>query len=199
MVRFAIEHVLAEPQLSQAWRLYADAFAQLRTAAMQRHVMSRPEFDAVMADRRVEKHLAIDNGASGNSAGGNSATDNGAGETITGLATFTNVLEAMPLVSPEFFAHRWPDQYARHQVWYLGFFAIHEEYRSTGIFETVIAQMWAHVQAGGGVAALDVCGVNAQLGLPQAITRTLRELSPEVLAGQVDTQTYWAFELRPRS
>lgn len=182
-----IEHVLAEPQLSQAWRLYADAFAQLRTAAMQRHVMSRAEFDVVMADKRVEKHLAIDDSGTAGE------------ERVTGLATFTNVLEAMPLISPEFFAHRWPDQYARHQVWYLGFFAIHEEYRSTGIFETVIAQMWAHVQAGGGVAALDVPGVNAQLGLPQAITRTLRALSPGVLAGQVDTQTYWAFELHPQS
>jgi len=158
MVRFAIEHVLAEPQLSQAWRLYADAFAQLRTAAMQRHVMSRPEFDAVMADRRVEKHLAVDDG-----------DDDGDGgdETITGLATFTNVLEAMPLVSPEFFAHRWPDQYARHQVWYLGFFAIHEEYRSTGIFETVIAQMWAHVQAGGGWPRWTSAGSTPSSGCPR--------------------------------
>ena len=41
-----------------AWKLYRQSFDELRTLAVQRHVMYGDEFDAVMADSRVEKFLA---------------------------------------------------------------------------------------------------------------------------------------------
>ena len=41
----------------QAWTLYSESFDELRYLAVQRHVMYRDEFDAVMADPRVEKFL----------------------------------------------------------------------------------------------------------------------------------------------
>ncbi|NUT37774.1 MAG: hypothetical protein HOV79_32415 [Hamadaea sp.] len=176
-MRLEMAHVLDPPRSTQAWRMYEAAFAPLRTRAMQRHAMNREEFDQVMADKRVEKHLALD------------PRD----DAIVALATFTNVLDAMPLISPEYFATRWPDLYERHRVWYLGFFAIEAEHRHSGIFEAVIGQMWAPIQAGGGVAALDIPMINVERGLADAITRTLRDLTPDMVAEQVDAQTYWAF------
>ncbi len=176
-MRLETAKVLEEPRLSQAWGMYSSAFAELRAVAVQRQVMNMAEFGQVMTDERVTKHLAVN----GDDAG------------IVALSTFTNELGAMPLISPEFFARRWPRLYAQRRIWYLGFFAIHPAYRSSGIFERVIAQMWTEVQAGGGVAALDVCGLNTELGLPGAIERTLRRLSPDMVAQSLDTQTYWAF------
>jgi hypothetical protein len=171
--------VLDTQRISQAWEMYTAAFAELRAAAAQRHVMNRREFDEVMTDKRVAKYLAIDP----------------VGERLIGLATFTNELDAMPLISPEFFAHRWPELYLARKVWYLGFFAVDRLHRGSGAFEAVIAAMWARVQEGGGVAALDVCGHNKQIGLPAAIQRTLEALTPQVVTEQVDVQTYWTFEL----
>ncbi len=179
-MRLEKSKILSEPRLSQAWGMYSAAFAHLRAAAVQRQVMSLAEFGQVMSDERVAKHLAV-------------AEDGD--DRIIALATFTNELGAMPLISPEFFARRWPHLYARQHIWYLGFFVIDPEHRSSGIFEAVIAQMWAEVQAAGGVAALDVCGRNAALGLPRAIERTLRRLSPGMVAESLDTQTYWAFSV----
>jgi hypothetical protein len=180
-MRAEVAQVLAEPRLTQAWEMYSAAFADLRAAAAQRHVMNEVEFRQVMRDTRVGKHLA--------------ASDDG--DRIAALATFTNDLEAMPLISPEFFARRWPKLYAQRRVWYLGFFAIEPSSRGSGVFEQVITRMWAEVQEYGGVAALDVCGQNAELGLPFAIRRVLESLTPQVIAEQVDVQAYWAFSLKP--
>jgi hypothetical protein len=178
-MRVEVKAVLTVERIGQAWELYTSAFAELRATAAQRHVMNRGEFDEVMTDERVKKYLAID-----------PVTDE-----LAGLATFTNTLSAMPLISPEFFERRWPDLFAKDLIWYLGFFAIEPHYRGTGTFEEVIAQMWAEVRSQGGVAALDVCGYNTGLGLPLAIRRTLEALTPDVITEQVDVQAFWSFHL----
>jgi ribosomal protein S18 acetylase RimI-like enzyme len=178
-MRVEMARILTASQADQAWDLYCLAFAELRVAAAQRHVMNRAEFDGVMADERVGKYLAVE-----------PATGQ-----LAGLATFTNVLEAMPLISPDFFAHRWPELVAQHRVWYLGFFAVAPSFRGRGAFEEVIERMWSEVRVHGGVAALDVCGYNTGLGLPLAIRRTLESLTPQVVSEQVDVQAFWAFQL----
>ncbi len=167
--------------LARAWSMYETAFAHLRITAVSRHVMNHAEFGQVMADERVHKYVVTDE----------------SGEVLA-LSTFTNALEAMPLISPDFFAHRWPELYARQRVWYLGFFAIDGAHRGEGLFKTVIAAMWAEL-AEGGVAALDMCASHQSLGLAKAIERTLRELTPAVTAECVDTQTYWVYGLDHRS
>jgi hypothetical protein len=176
-MRVCMAQVLAEPHLTRAWGMYTKAFAGMRAAAAQRHVMTEAEFWQVMRDDRVGKHLAISDD----------------GSEVAALATFTNELEAMPLISPEFFAHRWPKLYAQRRIWYLGFFAIDAKHRSAGLFEDVIAQMWEPVMREGGIATLDMCAQNVELGLGKAIERTLHGLTPEMTAECVDTQSYWAY------
>lgn len=172
-----VTKVIAAERLDQAWELYGLAFDELRAMAVQRHVMNRAEFDDVMTDDRVAKCVAYD------------------GDRIVGLATYTNDLDAVPLISPEFFAHRWPGHYAQRRIWYLGFFAVHPEHRGSGVFESVIDRLWDSVRADRGVAALDICARNETIGLPMAIRRTLEALTPEVVTTTIDTQTFWAYEL----
>ena len=84
-----VVHVVDGELRERAWDAYCDAFEELRSAAIQRHVMTRAEFDEVMADERVAVYLA----------------ERGDG-VIVGIATLANDLTSMPLVSPEFFAAR---------------------------------------------------------------------------------------------
>jgi hypothetical protein len=163
--------------LAGAWEMYRAAFAELRAIAAHRQVLTKAEFQQVMLDRRIDKYLI---------------SEEDGGDRPLALATFTNTLEAMPLLSPEFFAHRWPDLYAHRQIWYLGFFAIDEARRSQGIFENMISEMWSQVPQGG-MAALDMCVSRQDLGLAKAIERTLQRLTPQVTAECVDMQTVWAF------
>jgi GNAT superfamily N-acetyltransferase len=176
-MQIEVTKVVADHQREAAWRLYNDAFEELRATAVQRHVMYRNEFDDVMADERVTKVMGFE----------------GSPAAMAGLATYTNDLEAMPLISPEFFARRWPDLYEARRIWYLGFFAIHPDHRGTGIFEVVIENMWQVVLAGQGIALLDICRRNEKLGLPQAIGHTLQSLSPGATASRIDEQAYWLY------
>jgi hypothetical protein len=173
-----ITKVVAGERLEQAWKLYELAFDELRAKAVQRHLMHRAEFDDVMADDRVQKYVAYDDD-----------------DRLVGLATYTNDLDAMPLISPEYFADRWPNYYAQRRIWYLGFFAVHPQHRGSGMFELVIERLWDSVRADRGVAALDICARNHAIGLPIAIQRTLEGLTPDVVTTAIDQQTFWAYEL----
>ena len=113
---------------------------------------------------------------------------------MAALATFTNQLDAMPLISPDFFAHRWPQLYEDHRIWYIGFFLVDPEHRSSGIFERVIAHMWRQVVESRGIALLDIARRNEQIGLPDGIHRVLQSLTPGMQATRLDEQTYWLYE-----
>jgi hypothetical protein len=178
-VSIAIERSLAPELVEPAWTFYNRAFAELRTTAVQRHVMYREEFDHVMKDERVWKYRGYDPGDP---------------LRVTALATFSNELESMPLISPEYFAHHWPQLYLERRVWYLGFFAVDPTDRGSGLFAEVIGQLWERVLDTGGIAVLDICRRNEQRGLAAAIHRTLLGLTPQMRASRADEQTYWVYE-----
>ncbi|WP_326559700.1 hypothetical protein [Micromonospora sp. NBC_01796] len=173
------DQVVPENLAEATWQLYNNAFEELRAAAVQRHVMFRDEFDAVLADPRVTKYLGLDPDRP---------------DDVLALATFTNNLDAVPLISPDYFARRWPELYAEQRIWYIGFFAIDPGVRGDGAFELVIERMWERVLASGGIAALDICRRNNDIGLPKAIHQTLDHLTTGVRTTPLDEQVYWLFE-----
>jgi hypothetical protein len=179
-MRITVDKVLPAEFLEAAWLLHNLAFDELRTESITRHVMFRNEFEAVMADERVWKYRGIDE------------SDPTA---VPAMATFTNDLSTVPLVSLEFFEHRWPELYSGQRIWYIGFFAIDPDHRGSGVFEQVIAHMWRAVTESDGIAMLDICRRNDRLGLPTAIHQTLLSLTPEMTATTVDEQTYWLYAL----
>lgn len=174
-----IEPVIAKFQASAHWQLYQRAFEDLRATAALRHFMTRREFEDVLADKRVSKYVVED--ASGEACA---------------LGTMTNELEAMPLISPEYFAARWPEYAAQRRIWYIGFVAVDPRHHGTGAFAQVVSAMTALVSSQGGVAALDVCRRNEQLyQLPAAIQRLVRTFNPDVEITRIDEQITWAYEV----
>jgi hypothetical protein len=165
--------------LEQAWKLYSMAFDELRYLALQRHFMYGDEFDAVMADPLVDKYLLLD--ASGS---------------LQGLGTITNHLRSMPLVSPDYFARKYPERYLAREVYYIGFVGVHPDSHGTGVFGELIhamAEEIAHVE---GVAIVDVCGHNKdRLHLPRAI-RWLLSTWAEVQMAELDAQTYVSYDFK---
>jgi GNAT superfamily N-acetyltransferase len=171
---------LPADQTDVVWQLYNDAFDELRCTAVQRHVMIRDEFEDVMDDHRVAKYLGVD-------------TDRGG--RLCALATLTNDLAAMPLISPNYFERRWPAHFAEGRIWYIGFVAVHPDYRSTGLFEMVVHDLYRVVSSSQGVAALDFCRRNEeQYRLPQSIHRLLESWSGPVRTDRMDEQSYWFYE-----
>jgi hypothetical protein len=166
---------ISGPLVEDAWKLYEEAFRGLNEMAVQRHLMYRNEFDDVMSDERVEKYLAF------------------AGTELVGLATFTNDLDAVPLLSPQYFERRWPDLYAERRIWYIPFMAVSGagggEVRA---FFEFLRSMWLAVRAGNGIVALDTCALRATR-LPYAIKAHLKRLGTGVWMEPMDVQTFWMY------
>lgn len=169
--------VVSGELLERAWDAYCDAFDELRTAAIQRHVMTRDEFDAVMADDRVQVFLAR----------------HGDGR-IAGIATLANDLEAMPLVSPDFFRARWPEHYEAGRCWYVGLVGVRPTEQGGGAFQLIVGTVAATLGPRGGVLVLDVPQRNIDaVHVPRAVKRIADAVVDDVTLEMVDAQTYWAY------
>ncbi len=169
--------VLAGDRAVAAWKLYYDAFEELDTLAVQRHLMYRSEFDEVMHDRRVDKYLAY--GEVGN---------------LLGVATFTNQLDAVPLISSAYFARRWPALYETGRIWYIGFMATSPAGRP-GALLALASAMYGVAAVRGGVVGLDVCRHNGDgRGMGRTLEGLVRRHSPGVVVERADEQTYWLYE-----
>jgi GNAT superfamily N-acetyltransferase len=164
--------------LEDAWKLYQQSFDSLRYRAAARHVMYASEFDAVMADARITKYLAHD--------------DNGM---LQGASTMTSDLTALPFLSPEYFAHRWPERYQAGQIFYIGFMAVHPDFIGSGIFGQLVERMTKEVADVDGLAVVDVCADNKdRLHLPRALNSLASTWAPQVQMSTLDTQYYIGYD-----
>jgi hypothetical protein len=161
----------------RAWDAYLAALEELRSAAIPRHVMSRAEVDEVMADERVTVYLAQRPGG-----------------VIAAIATLANDLAAMPLVSPEFFAARWPEHYAAGRCWYIGLVGVRPSEQGGGAFQLIVGTVAATLGPRGGVLVLDVPQRNMEgFHVPRAVKRIADAVVADVSFEMVDAQGYWAY------
>ena len=166
----------------RAWEAYLDAFECLRTVAIQRHVMTRAEFDEVMADKRVTVMLTV--------------REDGF---IAGIATMSADLTAMPLISPEYFAARWPDHYADGHCWYIGLVGVRPSEQGGGSFALIVSAVAQMLDRAGGVVVLDVPRRNmADLHVPHAVERVASAVVDDLEVEMVDAQGYWAYSTPAR-
>jgi hypothetical protein len=162
--------------IEQAWSLYYTAFRELNALAVQRHLMYRNEFEDVMRDQRVQKYLCLDEK-----------------DTLCGLSTYTNDLDAVPLISPQYFERRWPQLYAERRIWYCGFVAVQDA--RPNVFHELVEAMYLVAHAQNGLIALDMCRYNDQKRrLSRVIPLMLHRLSGEVHTERMDEQSYWLYE-----
>jgi hypothetical protein len=167
-----------ESIIEDAWTLYHEAFRELNGFAVQRHLMYRNEFDEVMLDRRVQKYLYLD----------------GRG-VLCGLATYTNDLDAVPLISPQYFQRRWPKHYAERRIWYVGFVAVHPDGRAAQAFVELVRSMQLVAAMHNGVVGLDICRYNDDARrMSRAVGLLVRRITGSVRVEQADEQSYWLYE-----
>jgi hypothetical protein len=173
-----VDQLNDEDFLEAAWELYIKAFRDLNALAVQRHLMYRSEFDEVMRDQRVQKYLALD--------------DDGM---LCGLATYTNDLSAVPLISPEYFERHWPEHYATRRIWYIGFLAVHPEAQGREAFAQIVEQMYLIAVTNNGLVGLDICNYNDDVRSMSRVFRVMiRRLSREMRFTRIDQQSYWLYE-----
>jgi hypothetical protein len=176
-MRIDVMRALPAELMDSAWAFYREAFDELRTLAVQRHVYHRHEFEAQMADERVLKYVGVD------------------GDAVRALATLTNDLAAVPLISPDYFASRWPELYEARQIYYVGFTAVQAGSHGLGVFVRLMRRMGDEILAAESIMVLDVCAHNeAQYSLPNVVKVATGRLHSTVRSRRLDSQSYWVYE-----
>jgi len=179
MVIKIVEQVNDDELLESLWDLYYEAFKDLNSLAVQRHLMYRHEFDEVMRDQRVQKYVCLD--------------DDG---TLYGLSTYTNDLDAVPLISPQYFERHWPDHYAARRIWYVGFVAVDPQVQGKRhAFAELIEEMYLIAATQNGLVGIDVCSYNdGTLGLTRMFRKTVGRFSDTMRFERIDQQSFWLYE-----
>ena len=142
--------------------------------------MSEVEFEEIASDERIYKLRVFDDGD------------------LVGLSTFTNVLEAWPLIEPAYFAHHWPEHYQRGAIWYIGFVGARSG--QAHAYRRMVTAMHEVVNRNDGLAVMDYCDYNVDhRRLPQITDRLLAAADPGTRSGQVDAQRTFVlrFDGRP--
>lgn len=178
----SIEKTVDEATAARFWQLYVETFGDLTTKAVARQLLHEHEFMEEMYDERVDKYLARD--------------DRGR---AVAMCTLTNHLETVPWISPDYFAHHYPEHTARGVVYYLGFILVAHEHRRSRIFLDMVRRVTETIVDARGMCAYDICAHNVEeLGLADAIATLLQSVA-DIDIKTVDTQRYYtAVAMGPR-
>ncbi|MBW6435563.1 hypothetical protein KZ829_17625 [Actinoplanes hulinensis] len=177
-------HVEVMPELpadmrDEAWDFYSNCFNDLRILAVNRHLMYRHEFDEMMSDKRIAKHVALD--------------DDG----IAGMGTITNDLESVPLISADYFQYHWPELYEQRRLFYCIFAGSALGRRGRGVFVALQRQMYAPIEEVDGKVFFDICSWNEERNqLPRMISLVLSRAAScgRAQPTRLDAQSFWLFE-----
>ena len=171
---FSRETVITGPPADSLYRLYRGSFEPLRTRAAARQVLTRREFFSEMEDHRIDKYIAWENE-----------------EDPAGMITVTRHLEAVPWISPEYYAARFPEQWSRRAIYYLGFTLARPALRRTSFLDTIVRFCVEPLVAEKAVIAYDLCSHNSDtLGFSTRIAEMLQRFSAAQPV-ELDTQVYY--------
>ena len=172
--RFTREYVV-EPELTLVfYELYEAAFGPLRVRSVARQVLSEEEFADQMVNGSVAKYVAWD--AQGNPVG---------------MCALTQHLDTVPWISPEYFAARYPEQWARGAIWYFSFILAHPSLRHSRFIDQMIAVGVDEMVEQGAICAYDMCAFNDEgLGLGRRLAESFGRAAGAPVT-RTDTQNYY--------
>jgi hypothetical protein len=172
--RITVESVIGAEDIAKFYGLYLEAFGPLRTLAVARHVLHEEEFLDDMVNPLVDKYVAW--------------SDDGQ---AVALATLTQHLETVPWISPDYFAHHYPEAAGRNAVFYLGFVLADPGRRRQRVFTEVLAAVIRRVADARGICGWDACAFNvSEVGMRDVVVAVSQDVSPTQVE-VIDTQTYF--------
>jgi hypothetical protein len=177
-MRVDVMPVVPDAEVGEAWAFYAETFDELRYLAVNRHLMYRPEFDALMADERIDKYLA-----------------RGADGSLIGMGAMTTDLHAVPLISADYFRHHFPEHYAGNRLFYVVFVGARQGDPGRGVFLTLLREMYRPIGEAHGRVFVDVCTYNEEAHqLPKMIGLILTRVTGRAVPTRLDSQSFWMYE-----
>lgn len=161
------------------WQVYRRAFAHLATEAVHRELLTREEFLQEMREPRLWKYVGFD-----------------PDEEPIAFATLTRHLETVEWINAEYFAARWPQEYAEGRVYYIGFIALDPDHQGQRRYRQILQPVVRTIAEARGVAGFDMCGYNVHVS--EVLRNSMRAAGPPHVPDvqTLDTQTYFAVSFR---
>lgn len=170
------ERSLPLEEAERLYELYLAAFEPLKTLSAVRQVLYRHEFLDEMADPRIEKLVARDTSIGGRAVG---------------LSIMTSVLEAVPWISPEFLAAKFPEQARRGTLYYIAFTLADPAVRASAVYVAMLDVLLRRLTDERAVCVYDICAHN-NVSMRFAEHLRMRANKWAVAEEQVlDTQTFY--------
>lgn len=171
------ELVVEGAEAEAIWEMYEEAFTPLDELAAQRHLWTRDEVLAELADPRIVKFIGW------------------SGDWPVGLAMITNHLELVPMISPAFLRRRFPEHAARDAIFYGIVIFVRPGYRGRTLFARLGSHMGQETALHQGVVLFDVCSYNRD---EHAVDQNLGRLAVPFKNSSmtlVDQQSWFAIDL----
>lgn len=157
---------------------YRAAFEPLEVLAPARQALTDDEFREEMTDNRVLKFVARDEDG-----------------TAVALSFMTTDLSIVPWVSIPYYAHRFPEHYARDAICYVGALLVRPERQGGPWVKAVVDDVLTCVAERRGIVAFDCCGFNADVvKLPDTLARAAHRLAYAETT-ELDQQRYYAYDM----
>jgi hypothetical protein len=171
-----METTLSDATVEEFLVVYRESFAELDDKAAARQSLTDDEFREEMHTERVLKFVAWDSAAR-----------------PVALAFVATDLEVVPWISPQYYALRYPEHFARSVIFYFGALLVRPGHRGGVISYALLKELTRFVAANGGIAAFDCCQFNDDaVGLPELIGAVASEVC-EVDRQEIDAQRYYAY------
>lgn len=158
--------------------VYRAAFAPLETRSAARQALTDDEFREEMSDSRVTKFVAFD-------------ADGEAGA----MAIVATDITLVPWISVPYYAHHFPDHYARGSIYYVNAVVVRPDRQGGPWSKIVLEEMYRFVAENRALMAFDCCGYNVDVvKLVETTARAAHRIA-HLETTELDQQRYYAFDM----
>jgi len=171
------ERSVVGPLAETLWNDYLTNFGPLADLAILRHVDTREEFLAQLANPRIVKIICW------------------IGNEPRALGMVTNSLEDVNEVSPPFLRAKYPEHAARDAIFVGMLVMVSQPLRGKTLFSRLYTELWQVPALAGGVLIFDVCEFNRTLFNTDQLAQQIASAFPHSEVEVADRQTWYAIRL----
>jgi GNAT superfamily N-acetyltransferase len=179
VARVTVEVTVTGDTADDLYDMYRAAFVPLHSRAALGHLLPRDKFDEGLLAPTINKIIAWDHK-----------------DRAIGMTTLTSDLTTEH-ISEYFYAERFPEEYARGELFYLGYLLVRPDAQRGGVLAHLVKTVVSYISAAGGVVAFDVCKFNDDtFKFAQICALLARRIRPSSITA-IDVQTYYAVSFPP--
>ncbi len=177
--RITITHetVVVGAPAEALYEAYLESILPLTSLAVLKHLDSKAEVLANLANPRIEKIVGWQ------------------GDLPVGLAMVTNSLEDVSEISPDFLRSKYPEHAAKNRIYVGMLVLVSPRLRGLTLFGRLYTELWQVPALAGGILVFDVCEFNRTMFDTDLLAKRIADNFPRSSVELLDRQTWYVAEL----